>query len=229
MDQSKIRVITIDDHHVTRAGLKALLAAEPDIAVVGEGWVGDHLLERVRQHRPDVVLLDLKMKQSENDDETRFAALPTIRDLHQQYPEICFIVVSAYIDLTIVHGAFEKGVRGYVLKDDAYSLELGRAVRNAARGQLVLSQAIQQEIVRARRPDDAVNLTRRQREIILQLATDLNASRESHAEALGITVSTLENHLSNIYSVLGVANESACIFKCLAYGVISFESRYIGA
>ena len=51
MDQSKIRVITIDDHHVTRAGLKALLAAEPDIAVVGEGWVGDHLLERVRQHR----------------------------------------------------------------------------------------------------------------------------------------------------------------------------------
>ncbi len=224
-----ITVVVIDDQPLLRAGVRSLLEKEADIQLVGLGWVGDHLHTLVSKYRPDVVLLDLNMRQHESDEIERemFRALPAIARLHEEHPQTVVIVLSQYISVTLIESAFELGVRGYILKEDVRSENLATAIRTVTNGQLFLSEAIRDELVRSQTEGIQNPLTGRQREIVYQMASDLDLPYAVHAEALKISEQAMRNHLTNIFKALDVTNLSACIVRCMELGIIPFETKYI--
>ena len=226
---NKIRTVIVDDHRHFRVGIKTELEADNGISVVAEGHRGEHVKQLLLLHHPDVLVLDLRMKQYE--DPTKgdedFSALPTIFDIHQAYPNLAIVILSGYINPTIIEDAFSKGVRGYILKDEAEDLVLSRVVRFAHQGRLIISNSIQEMLVNAssgvaNRP----KLTPRQIEIVKAVNTNLNASDAIHAAKLGISESGLRNRLSKIYQTMNVQTKTSCIVECMRYGYIPFEPLF---
>lgn len=225
----KIRIIALDDQHLLRQGIRRIIEREPEMQLVGEGWVGEHLPALVAEHRPDVVLLDVNMPQQEGDRDggTTFRAFPAIAHLHKTHPETVIIILSQYISITLIEGAFEMGVRGYILKDDIESLNLGEAIRTVRDGRFFLSEAIKEEFIRTRNGRLADALTERQKEIVRQMASNVNLTYAQHAAVLDIQEQTLRNHLTAIFSILDVPNLACCIVKCMQEGIVPFETRYV--
>jgi DNA-binding NarL/FixJ family response regulator len=222
-----IRIIALDDQHLLRQGIRRLIEQEPGMQLVGEGWVGDHLPALMSAHRPDIVFLDVNMPQQEREEKSTFRAFPAIARLHKAYPETLIIILSQYISLTLIEGAFEIGVRGYILKDDVESLNLADAVRTVREGRYFLSEAIREELIRSRNGTINDLLTERQREIVRQMASNVNMTYGEHAAVLGIKEQTLRNHLTNVFSILDVPNLACCILKSMQEGLISFEVKYV--
>ena len=228
MIQEHIKAVIIDDDPLHRQGILHQLNAVDDIALVGIGTVGDHLFELVEQHQPDIIILDLNMPQRQGSKNYDFKALPAIARVNEMYPGTLIIVISQYISLTLIRGAFETGIRGYILKDDDEAIfEIADAVRQVKRGQPVLSNAIRQEMFKSRYPTDLVEFTKQQTKVMRQLASDLDASYQYHADALGIAEKTFRNHLSEINRKLGTTNKTASVVRCMELGIIPFNSRYI--
>ncbi len=224
-----ITVITLDDHHLVRQGIRSLLADKPDIKLVGEGSAGEHLLVLVQQHQPDVVLLDIGMPQKEAVDtsaypDNTFRVLPAIARLRNQYPDTHVIIVSQYQSQAIIEGAMELGVQGYLLKDDALSMQLANAIRAVYWGGLYFSPEIERQLTsgHSRNPQDAV-LSSRQKEILQALANNPNLSYPQIAKRLGISEHTFNNHLRKIYERLEVSNKLEALLNALRIGLVSFE------
>lgn len=221
-----ITVVMVDDHRVFRAGVRTMLELQPDIRLVGEGWVGDHVEKLVREHEPNVLLLDLKMKQSDRPgiDRNNFKVLPTIYRIRQAFPNVVIIIVSAHFSSIIIEETLGKGVRGYLMKDDMESLSLPDAIRSVCAGQVLFSEEVKNFLDNASgRLTKPPVLTRRQQEIILTVITNLDLPISRHAETLGIAEASLRNHLSNIFRELQVTNLAACIVRCSRLNIISLE------
>ena len=224
----KITAVALDDQPLLLAGIRSLIAQDPEIDLVGEGSVGEHLFSLVEKHQPNVVLLDLNMPHQEGGaDRTTFQALPAINQLHRDHPQTVVIVLSQHISVTLIEGAFEIGVRGYILKDDIVSLNLPEAIRAVHQGRLFLSEAIKDELLQSRHGAKHSLLTKRQKQIVRQLASNLDMSISSHAAVLGITEASLRNHLSNMFRALNVSNISSCIVTCMRLGLVPFDTTYI--
>lgn len=225
---NKIRVVIVDDHRHFRVGIRTELEADDSVCVVGEGRCGEQVKQLVATCKPDVLMLDLRMDQYlDPDRDEDFSALPTIFQLHKQYPDLIIVIVSGYINLTIIEDAFTKGVRGYILKDEAEEMQMNRVVKSVYSGRLVISQTIQILLVDAasgvsHRP----KLTDRQVTIMLTIAANLNASDEVHAKTLGISTSGLRNQLSKIYAIMNVQTKTSCVVECMRYGIIPFEPLF---
>lgn len=218
-----ITVVVVDDHRIIREGVRGVLEPQPDMQLVGEGWVGDHVEKLVREHRPKVLLLDLRMKQSEQpgSDRNSFKVLPTIKHILQIAPDLNIIILTAHLSLAQVEGAFEKGARGYLLKDDMESLSLPNAIRSVCAGRLLFSAKVKKVInTDGGRLTNDSPLTRRQQEIILTVSTNLDLPYSLHAETLEITEASLRNHLSNIFRELQVTNLASCIVRCMRLGIL---------
>lgn len=224
-----ITVITLDDHYLVRQGIRSLLADKPDIKIVGEGSAGEHLPVLVQEHRPDVILLDIGMPQKEAtalDDhlDNTFRVLPAIARLRNQHPAIQIVIVSQYESQAIIEGALDLGVRGYLLKDDALSLQLAEAIRTVSWGGLYFSPEIEKRLTRGgpRDSKDAV-LTARQKEILQALANNPSLSHQQIAERLGISEHTLNNHLRKIYEQLEATNKLEALLNAMRMELISIE------
>lgn len=224
-----ITVITLDDHYLVRQGIRSLLADKPDIKLVGEGSAGEHLPVLVQEHQPDVVLLDIGMPQKEataTDDspDNTFRILPAIARLKNQHPDIQIVIISQYESQAIIEGALDLGVRGYLLKDDALSLQLAEAIRTVSWGGLYFSPEIEKRLTRGGRRDskDAV-LTARQKEILQALANNPSLSHSEISERLGISEHTLNNHLRKIYEHLEATNKLEALINAMRMGLISIE------
>lgn len=225
-----ITVVMVDDHPIFREGVRRILAQQPDMRLVGEGWVGDHVEKLVREHQPNVLLLDLKMRQTDQPQSSRnvFKALPTIFRLHQTFPNLSIIVLSAHLSLPLIEGAFEKGVRGYLLKDDIDPPSLPGAIHAVCRGRLRFSGAVEEFMKQVERRGPRTSpLSRRQKEVILTVATNLDTPLYVHAETLGITEATLRNHLSNIFHELQVTNLAACVVRCIQMDIIPLDQEML--
>lgn len=225
----KIKIIALDDQHLIRQGIRRLLEQDPQMELVGEGWVGDHLSALVAEHRPDVVLLDVNMPlQEESDDpENTFRAFPAVARLHKAHPQTVIIILSQYISITLIEGAFEIGVRGYILKDDIESLNLTEAIHTVLEGRYFISEAIKEEFIRSRNGRLSDALTERQKEIVRQMASNLNLTYAAHAAALNIKEQSLRNQLTTIFGVLGAPSLASCIIKSMREGIVPFETRYV--
>ena len=120
-----IRILIVDDNHLMRHGLRALLAREPDLEVIGEARDGLEALDLARQTTPDLILLDLNMP--------GMGGLLAVEKLHGEAPRACILIVSMHADPHLASEAFKRGACGYVLKQDCFT-ELVPAIRTVAAG-----------------------------------------------------------------------------------------------
>lgn len=225
----RITVIALDDHDLVRQGIRSLLADKPDIELVGEGSVGEHLPVLLQQYQPDVVLLDIGMPEKEGADvnthsDNTFRVLPAIARIRNQHPNTHVIIVSQYQSQAIIEGAMDLGVQGYLLKDDALSLQLAEAIRAVYWGGLYFSPEIEQQLRRGgpRISRDAV-VTARQKEILQALVNNPSLPYSQVAERLGISEHTLNNHLRKIYERLEANNKLEALLNAVRMGLVSIE------
>jgi DNA-binding NarL/FixJ family response regulator len=178
-----IRVLIVDDHPVVRAGLRALLDAELDLALVGEADAGIPAISLARELRPDVVLTDLLLP-----DVDGVAVTQAIRS---ECPDVQVVILTSVTeeDASVVH-AVQAGAIGYVVKD-ADTHVLVQAIRAAANGQVHLSpRAASRLMQEMRAPNKQANLTERQRQVLREIA--FGRTNKEIARSLHLGLSTVK-------------------------------------
>jgi DNA-binding NarL/FixJ family response regulator len=203
------RVLIVDDHPVFRDGLAGLLATLPDIEIAGTAGTAEEALTALQENPPDVVLMDINLPGASGVEATRRAA--------QIAPATAVLVVSMVDDDDSVFAALAAGARGYVLKG-ASAAEITAALRTVAAGGAVLGAGIATQLL-ARTPprlpgpasrshDD---LTAREREVLDLLAD--GASNRHIARTLGISLKTVQNHVSRILDKLQAADRTQAALR----------------
>jgi DNA-binding NarL/FixJ family response regulator len=209
-----LRILIADDHPLFRKGMRALLTSLPDIEVVGEAATGDEAITLAATLQPDVILMDLQMPGG---------GLAATRQIVQTSPHIRVLVVTLFEDDDSVFTALRAGARGYVLKD-VDEAEMVRAIQAVGHGEAIFSPAIATRVLdffAAARPtlprEVFPSLTEREREI-LQLIGQGHTNADI-ARQLVLSVKTVGNYVSNIYSKLQVADRAQAILRARDAGL----------
>lgn len=212
-----IRVLLADDHTLVRAGIRALLEAQPGIEVVAESGDGREALDLIVKHGPDVALLDIGMP--------NLNGLEVARRVAKESPRTRVIVLSMYADRTYVRQALGAGVAGYLLKGAAVA-ELPLALQSVMRGETYLTPRISRDVVQgflqgseSEPPDPLDGLTKRQREI-LQLIAEGRSTKEI-ARALDVSVKTVETHRMRMMERLGIHDVPGLVRFAIRAGIVS--------
>lgn len=216
---SRTTIVLADDHPVVRQGLRVLLEAEPDFAIVGEAADGLEVAPLVERLKPNVLVLDLMLP--------GLNGLEVTRQVHQRTPQTRVIILSMYGNEAYVLEALRKGAAGYVLKA-ASGAELVRGVREVLAGRRYLSpplsdSAVEAYVERAKTaPLDAYEtLTTREREV-LHLAAEGRSNTEVAAR-LGISARTAETHRANLMRKLGLHSQTELVRYALRRGILPPE------
>jgi DNA-binding NarL/FixJ family response regulator len=191
-----IRVVVVDDHAVVRDGLELLLGRFDGVACVATAGDGEEAVEKVRAHRPDVVLMDLSMP--------GIGGVEATRRLQAELPEVAVLVLTTFGDRQHVIDAVDAGAVGYLLKDSGPE-QLEAGIRAAARGESPLDPKVAGALVQARRerrPD--LDLTAREREVLALVGEGL--ANKAIARRLGISEKTVKTHLTSVFTALGVTD-----------------------
>jgi DNA-binding NarL/FixJ family response regulator len=186
------RLLLADDHAVVRAGIANALAELPGVTIVGEVGDGPAVLRALAAERPDCLLIDVTMPE--------FEPISDIGHIRALYPALKILVVSAYDDDVYVQGLLGAGVNGYHLKDQPLS-DLRLAVQRVLAGERWLCSPLVEKLLRLREGAGAA-LTDRQRELLGYLQDGLD--NLAIARRSGLSVKTVENHLTRLYRHLGV-------------------------
>jgi two-component system, NarL family, response regulator NreC len=213
----KTRVLIVDDHALVRAGLRALLAPQPDLEVVGEAADGVVAVEECRRSGAEVVLMDLSMPGRRG--------ISAIEDLHQTCPGTRVLVVTMHEDETFVRQAALAGASGYVLKKSLAGelLDAIRAVRcgrEYVTPKLEYALAVPEDGSRPAPPGPGVVdcLTPREREVVALVA--LGHTNAEVAQRLCISDKTVETHRKNISIKLGLRTRADLVRLALEHGLI---------
>jgi DNA-binding NarL/FixJ family response regulator len=189
-----IRVLVVDDHTIVRDGLVQLLAAAPDLEVVGSAGDGAAAVELAADGRPDIVLMDLSMPGMSGIEATRL--------IGERSPASQVLVLTSFVDRDRVVEALEAGAIGYLLKD-AEPAELITAIRSAARGESPLDPRAARTMLSAQRAAGPLeSLTDREREVLGLVAEGL--PNKQIARKLGISEKTVKAHLTSAFRTIGV-------------------------
>jgi DNA-binding NarL/FixJ family response regulator len=205
-----IGVLVVDDHVIVRHGLRGMLAAEPDLDVVGEAGSGPEAVAMVGAHAPDVVLMDLRMPGGDG-----VAATTAITARH---PGTRVVVLTTYDTDADILRAVEAGAAGYLLKDCSQA-ELTSAIRAAARGETVLTPSVATRLVARMRAPQAESLSPREVQVLELVAvgrTNAEIGRELH-----ISEATVKTHLLRSFAKLDVSDRTAAVTVARNRGVLS--------
>ena len=190
----KTRVLLADDHAIVRAGIRNALEELAGLEIIGEVGNGPALFEALAQMKPDCLLIDVTMPD--------FEPVTAIHQIRASYPNMKILVVSAYDDDIYVQGLLKAGVDGYHLKDQPLS-DLQLAVQRVIAGERWISSRLVDKLVAyTEAPLPTPFLTARQRELLNLLQQGLD--NQTIARRLGLSVKTIENHLSRLYRQLNV-------------------------
>ncbi len=222
-----IRVVVVDDQALVRRGFAMVLDHQPDIAVVAEAGNGLEAIDVVRRHRPDVVLMDIRMPEMDG-----LAATATI--LHQADWPLKVIILTTFDPDEYVYRALQAGASGFVLKDIPPE-ELAPAVRTVADGGALLDPTITRRLIgrfaQTLATDTATSrrldtLTDREREVLTQLAS--GATNAEISETLYIGAATVKTHVSNILTKLGLRDRAQAVVFAYESGLITPGHHDIG-
>lgn len=208
-----IRLVIADDHLVVRAGLRAMLGAEPDFDVVGEATTGAQAIDLADRLRPDVVLMDLRMPDIDG-------VTATVR-IRERHPNVHVLVLTTYDTDADILKAVEAGATGYLLKDTTRE-ELLRAVRAAATGTSVLTPAVASRLMDRLRAPRQEALSAREIEILEHVAR--GRTNKEIAAALFISEATVKTHLLHIFTKLNVQDRTQAVTVALDRRVLRLDA-----
>ena len=215
-----VRVLVADDHPVVRAGLRALLSAEPGLAVVAEAGSGEETVLMARQHQPDVVLMDLRMPGA--------GGLAAIRQLSADQPGVRVVVLTTYDSDADILPAVEAGAAGYLLKDTPRDTLVG-AIFAAARGETVLAPSVAGRLVNRLRaappeaPAARETLSARETEVLVLAGRGLTNAQIGRE--LFVSEATVKTHLLRSYAKLGVSGRTAAVTRAMELGMLPSPGR----
>ena len=193
-DMSKIRVVLADDHAIVRAGIRKMIEQMSDLEVIGEIGNGSQLLSFLKNNPADCLIMDVTMPE--------FQPIQAIHEIKSIYPEIKILVVSAYDDDIYVKGLLNAGVNGYHMKDQSLN-DLKLAIQQVLAGERWISSSLISKLTEpSTRKLDSPSLTQRQRTLLRFLHQGLD--NKSIAKETGLSVKTIENHLTRLYQQLEV-------------------------
>lgn len=211
-----IRVLIADDQTVVREGLVMLLGLSPGIEVVAAAADGEEAAQLAHRHRPDVVLMDLRMP--------RCDGVAATRRILGDLPDTRVIVLTTYADDDSVFAALDAGARGYLTKD-ATAAQIQHAIRVVVAGEALLDPSVQRRLLeRSLRgapapvvaPSAPDNLTHREAEVLREIATG-HSNREI-AERLSISEATVKTHVNNIFSKAGLRDRAQAVVYAIRHG-----------
>lgn len=209
------RVLIADDHAVVRAGLRALLGAEPSLELVGEASGGVEAVELALRLRPDILLLDMSMPDQDG--------LAVTRQVRAQVPAARILILTVHEDVGLLREAMKAGASGYVVKRAAEA-ELIAAIATVLRGDLYVDPALLPSLLGEEAPKAAAEqdtrepLTPRESEVLRLIAQGY--TNRQIGEALTLSVRTVEGHRANLSAKLGMHSRVELVRYAREHGLI---------
>jgi DNA-binding NarL/FixJ family response regulator len=210
-----IRILIADDHGVLRAGLRALLKAEPELEVVGEAADGAEALRLAGALQPDIVLMDISMPDC--------GGIEATRRLTELLPDVRVLILTVHDDKSMVQEAIQAGAAGYILKRAAES-ELVNAIQAVSRGDmyvhLPMARALQAEAIAMPASDRVAAEALTPREIeVLRLIARGHTNRQI-ANLLTLSVRTVESHRANLMDKLAMHSRVELVRYAAQHGLL---------
>jgi two-component system response regulator DevR len=195
---AQIRVFLLDDHEIVRRGIANLLAAEPDLEIVGEAGTAAEALARIPAARPDIAVLDARLPDG--------SGIDVCRDIRSGHPAIRCLILTSYDDNDAVFAAVMAGASGYLLKE-VRGTSLVEAIRQVAAGRSLLDPSVTERLLDKLRQPTTVDqrlaaLTDREREILDLIADGL--TNRQIGERLFLAEKTVKNYVSGLLAKLGM-------------------------
>jgi DNA-binding NarL/FixJ family response regulator len=211
-----VRVIVVDDQALVREGLMTLLDAVADITPVASAADGEEAVALAARHRPDVVLMDLRMPKLDGVEATR--------RILETRPETEIVVLTTHADEASILDALRAGARGYLTKDAGIA-EISRAVHAAANHQGLLDPIVQSRLLdaagAAARPAPAAQLpdelTPREGEVLTLIARGL--SNREIAETLVVSETTVKTHINHVFAKIGARDRAQAVHYAYTHGL----------
>jgi len=200
---SKIRILIADDHSIVREGLKKLLELENDFEVIGQASNGVETIERVKELKPDVLLLDINMP--------IMNGIKALKKLKEDGIDTKVVILTIHEDREYLLETMQIGASGYILKDSD-SASFFKAIRDAYNGEAYIQPKLAAELIReinrprGTRTKNENELTQREYEVIALIADGLN--NKDIADRLFISEKTVKNHVSNIFRKINVSDRT---------------------
>jgi NarL family two-component system response regulator LiaR len=212
-----IRVLIADDHAIVRKGIRALLATEPDVQVLGEARNGSEAIALARRLEPEVILMDLVMPEVDG--------ITAIRHIRASLPGVCILVLTSFATDDKILPAIKAGALGYLLKDSGPE-DLVRAIRQVHRGESSLHPQVARKLLdelsdTSRPTDSAEVLTEREIEVLRLVAQ--GRSNQDIAVALSISEATVRTHVSHILGKLRLTSRTQAALYALREGLASLD------
>jgi DNA-binding NarL/FixJ family response regulator len=208
-----IRALIVDDHPVTRDGLRTALELSDEVAIVGEAGTGEEAVERVGELSPDVVFMDVRMP--------GIGGIEATRKIRAASPDTRVILFTVDESRNAISEAIQAGVSGYLLKD-ASAEELVDAAKHAIQGKAVihpqLTRAFIEEVQLADKRPDVAPLSKRETEILQKVA--YGATTKEVARDLEISPHTVKTHLERIFEKLGANDRAQAVAIAIRSGIV---------
>ncbi|HPE77165.1 MAG TPA: response regulator transcription factor [Draconibacterium sp.] len=214
----KIKVLVVDDHQLFREGIVTLLSSSENIEVIAQAEDGQDAIEKVKQVKPDVVLIDIAMP--------RMNGIDATKKIKSQTPAVKIIILSMHLEKEYVKGVLEAGADGYLVKNCTY-LQLTDAIQSVYGGKKYLSQDITDQVISGYlSPSDTKELeynklSEREKEIFLMF-TEGRSTREI-GDILYISVKTVNTHKQNILEKLQLKSTADIVKYALKNGLIHLD------
>lgn len=215
----KKKVLIAEDHTLVRAGIRALLSAEPDFEVVGEVATGEDAVRMAYETRPDVVLMDLNMPGR--------GGMHAIGEIKRRTPEVKVLVITMHKTDEYIQEALRSGAAGYILKESGHD-ELRAAIRTVISGRVYLSPEVSERVVSnmittgprtAPGTTPLESLTSREREVLKLVAQGLG--NKEVANLLNLSIKTVEKHRANVMHKLGLKNVAMLTAYAISNGILN--------